>query len=70
MCPNCGKKIPSLDKILVDKPMRAKVADYIDKAIEDSKKEGDDEFASNDSGSGPAGGQVSSGVIFFRDTLI
>lgn len=50
--------------------MRAKVADYIDKAIEDSKKEGDDEFASNDSGSGPAGGQVSSGVIFFRDTLI
>ncbi|KXN87414.1 hypothetical protein AN958_08845 [Leucoagaricus sp. SymC.cos] len=39
-CPNCSKKIPSLDKLIVDKPMRTKVSDYIEKAIEDSKKEG------------------------------
>ncbi|TFK53422.1 DWNN-domain-containing protein [Heliocybe sulcata] len=39
VCPNCGKKIPSLDKLIMDKPTRTKVADYIDKAIEESKKD-------------------------------
>lgn len=48
ICPNCGKKVPSLDKLIVDKPMRSKVGDYIDKAIEESKKEGDDESAAKD----------------------
>jgi protein MPE1 len=38
LCPSCGKKIPSLDKLVVDKPMRTKVTDYIDKVIEDSRK--------------------------------
>lgn len=33
----------------MDKPTRAKVADYIDKAIEDSKKEGEEEPAPNGS---------------------
>lgn len=47
LCPNCGKKIASLDKILMDKPTRTKVADYIDKAIEDSKKDGEDEPLAN-----------------------
>jgi protein MPE1 len=41
----------------MDKPMRTKVADYIDKVIETSKKDGDDDFASN--GSGSANGPVS-----------
>ncbi|KAF8202266.1 DWNN domain-containing protein [Pholiota molesta] len=40
ICPNCGKKILSLDKLSIDKPTRTKVADYIEKAIEESKKEG------------------------------
>ncbi|KAK7025255.1 hypothetical protein R3P38DRAFT_3269965 [Favolaschia claudopus] len=43
VCPNCSKKIPSLDKLIVDKPMRTKVLDYIENAIEESKKEGGDE---------------------------
>ncbi len=46
VCPNCGKKIASLDKLIVDKPMRIKVADYIDKAIEESKREGGSEEGS------------------------
>ncbi|KAH9479364.1 putative RING finger protein P8B7.15c [Psilocybe cubensis] len=40
VCPNCQKKIPSLDKLAVDKPTRTKVTDYIEKAIEESRKEG------------------------------
>lgn len=40
ICPNCSKKIASLDKLLADKPMRTKVADYIEKAMEESKKDG------------------------------
>ncbi|KAF8809466.1 DWNN-domain-containing protein [Phlegmacium glaucopus] len=43
ICPNCSKKIASLDKLLVDKPTRMKVSDYIEKAIEESKKEGGEE---------------------------
>ncbi|THH16960.1 hypothetical protein EW146_g3757 [Bondarzewia mesenterica] len=39
LCPNCGTKIASLDKLTVDKPTRAKVHDYIDKEIEASKEE-------------------------------
>ncbi|KAL0567645.1 Protein mpe1 [Marasmius crinis-equi] len=39
ICPNCAKKIPSLDKLVADKDTRAKVSEYIEKAIEESKKE-------------------------------
>ncbi|KAK1232127.1 Protein mpe1 [Marasmius sp. AFHP31] len=39
ICPNCAKKIPSLDKLAADKETRTKVNDYIEKAIEESKKE-------------------------------
>ena len=42
----------------MDKPMRTKVADYIDKTIEESKKDGDEEFASNGNGTASANGQV------------
>ncbi|PPR08136.1 hypothetical protein CVT24_012350 [Panaeolus cyanescens] len=45
MCPNCGKRVASLDKLMVDKPVRTKVADYIEKAIEESRKEGSEEQA-------------------------
>ncbi|KAJ7247616.1 DWNN domain-containing protein [Mycena haematopus] len=45
VCPNCAKKIASLDKLVVDKPMRTKVTDYIEGVIEESKKEGSDEGA-------------------------
>ncbi|KAF8906284.1 DWNN domain-containing protein [Gymnopilus junonius] len=47
ICPNCGKKIASLDKLTVDKFTRTRVADYIEKAIEESKKEGSGEEASS-----------------------
>ncbi|KAF5383655.1 hypothetical protein D9615_003664 [Tricholomella constricta] len=48
ICPNCAKKVASLDKLVVDKPTRTKVADYIEKAIEDSKKEGEEEVPSKE----------------------
>ncbi|KAJ6591512.1 DWNN domain-containing protein [Mycena vulgaris] len=44
-CPSCAKKIASLDKLVMDKPMRTKVTDYIENVIEESKKEGGDESA-------------------------
>ncbi|KAF9563120.1 DWNN-domain-containing protein [Agrocybe pediades] len=43
ICPNCGKKIQSLDKLIMDKPSRTKVSDYIEKAIEESRKESGEE---------------------------
>lgn len=54
ICPNCAKKIASLDKLIVDKPARIKVVDYIEKAIEDSKKEGEEELTPRDGTSGVA----------------
>jgi len=36
----------SLDKLYVDKPTRSKVADYIERAIEESKKEGGEDSSS------------------------
>ncbi|THH32469.1 hypothetical protein EUX98_g1727 [Antrodiella citrinella] len=39
ICPSCGRKIASLDKLIVDKPMRTRVHDYIDKEIEKSKQQ-------------------------------
>lgn len=58
ICPHCGKKIASLDKLNMDKPMRTKVTDYIEKAIEDSKKDGEEE-GNPSSTSAPSGsGQV------------
>ncbi|TFK73774.1 DWNN-domain-containing protein [Pluteus cervinus] len=42
-CPNCSKKISSLDKLIVDKPARIRVSDYIEKAIEESRKEGEED---------------------------
>lgn len=35
VCPNCSKRIPSLDKLMIDKPMRTKVGDYIDRQIKE-----------------------------------
>lgn len=40
VCPKCGKKIASLDKVLPDQDSRKKVHEYIERAIEDSRKEG------------------------------
>jgi len=42
ICPNCSNRVASLDKLVTDKPTRTKVTDYIEKVIEDSKKEGED----------------------------
>ncbi|KAF9026375.1 DWNN-domain-containing protein [Hymenopellis radicata] len=43
ICPNCSKKIASLDGLEADTPMRAKVNDYIEGEIEMSRMEGADE---------------------------
>lgn len=43
ICPNCSTKIASLDKLILDKPARTKVMDYIDKEIEKSRHEAEDE---------------------------
>ncbi|TFK29708.1 DWNN-domain-containing protein [Coprinopsis marcescibilis] len=40
VCPSCTKKIASLDKLVPDREKRAKVTEYIEKAIEESKKVG------------------------------
>ena len=50
ICPKCGTKIASLDKLIIDKPTRARVMDYIDREIEASKRE--DESFELVSGSG------------------
>ncbi|KAF8513411.1 DWNN domain-containing protein [Hysterangium stoloniferum] len=38
LCPGCGSKIPSLDKLIMDKPARTRVNDYIDKEIKEYQK--------------------------------
>ncbi|KAJ3929921.1 MAG: DWNN domain-containing protein [Lentinula lateritia] len=40
--PNCGKKIASLDKLSPNHEQRRRVSDYIQKAIEDSRREAAD----------------------------
>jgi protein MPE1 len=66
ICPNCSKKIASLDKLLVDKPTRTMVSDYIEKAIEESKREGGEESA----GDVPNGQQASLISLFTRQYLM
>ncbi|KAE9394722.1 DWNN-domain-containing protein [Gymnopus androsaceus JB14] len=39
ICPNCGKKIASLDKLVPDLAERRRVGDYIENAIEESRRE-------------------------------
>ncbi|KZT71975.1 DWNN-domain-containing protein [Daedalea quercina L-15889] len=46
ICPKCGAKIASLDKLIMDKPMRTKVGDYVDKEIEKSRHEPQEELKS------------------------
>jgi hypothetical protein len=57
ICPKCGKKIASLDKLVMDKPMRTIVADHIDKVIEQSRKEGEEGVTAMN-GTAPTGEQV------------
>ncbi|KAH9913922.1 DWNN domain-containing protein [Fomitopsis serialis] len=47
ICPKCSAKIASLDKLIMDKPMRTKVADYVDKEIEKSRHEPQEDSKSN-----------------------
>jgi protein MPE1 len=39
ICPNCASKVASLDKLVVDKMMRKRVVDYINREIEAGQKE-------------------------------
>lgn len=64
ICPNCAKKIPSLDKLIVDKPARTSVSDYIEKAIEDSKKEGEEETTAKSANNSSNGEQVCISKVF------
>lgn len=51
ICPNCSKKIASLDKLIVDKPTRVRVSHYTEKAIEESRREWKEgEFSMNEEG--------------------
>jgi protein MPE1 len=38
-CPNCRKNIASVDRLIMDKPMRTRVMDYIDKQIVEGNAE-------------------------------
>ncbi|KAL5536776.1 MPE1 [Sanghuangporus sanghuang] len=38
ICPKCSRKIPSLDSLMIDKPMRTRVGDYIDKVIKENNE--------------------------------
>lgn len=49
VCPHCAAKIASLDKLVIDKPTRTKVLDYIDKEIEKSRNESQGETAERSS---------------------
>ncbi|KAM5534666.1 hypothetical protein V8D89_011678 [Ganoderma adspersum] len=62
LCPNCARKIPSLDKLIVDKPTRARVHDYVDGEIERSRQEAEkaerqerEKLAAEAEGGGPSG---------------
>lgn len=50
ICPNCSKKIPSLDKLVMDKPMRTRVGDYIDKIIKEINEVEDEAAREGDEG--------------------
>ncbi len=67
LCPNCARKIPSLDKLIVDKPSRARVHDYVDGEIERSRLEAEkadrqerEKLAAEAEGGGPSGDKVRS----------
>jgi protein MPE1 len=68
ICPNCGKKIASLDKLVVDEQMRSKVTAYIEKTVEESKKEVIEEGAVSDAanGSGAAGQVNTQPTLYIR----
>lgn len=38
ICPNCGKKLASLDKLVPDLAERRRVGDHFEKAIEESRE--------------------------------
>ncbi|KIM44717.1 hypothetical protein M413DRAFT_442673 [Hebeloma cylindrosporum] len=71
VCPNCTKKVMSLDKLYADKPTRSKVADYIERAIEESKKEGGEESsngkAETNTNAQPQAGTLEEGTIGEQD---
>lgn len=60
VCPKCSSKIQSFDKLIVDKPTRTKVGDYIDKEIEKSRQEAEEESHREAAAAtaGPSGSKV------------
>lgn len=52
MCPHCSKKIPSLDGLEADKTTRSRVYEYIEKEVEKSRAEGEQDEAA--AGEGPS----------------
>ncbi|KAH8093273.1 DWNN domain-containing protein [Cristinia sonorae] len=58
ICPNCGRKIASLDKLIIDKPMRTRVHDYIDKEIEKSRQQESSASDENKTASGSTAGNA------------
>lgn len=37
-CPNCGSRIATLDRLILDKEMRVRVREYIDRTLEESRR--------------------------------
>jgi protein MPE1 len=64
ICPNCASKVASLDKLVIDKPMRRKVVDYINKEIEAGQRE--EEGQMNDSTSADSLSQVPNSLHYPR----
>ena len=69
ICPNCAAKIPSLDKLVIDKPTRTKVYDYIDKEIEKSRNEAQNETATRSSTPAAGGDKVSPAECALRSSV-
>lgn len=38
ICQKCSRKVPSLENLVIDKPMRTRVGDYIDKVIRENNE--------------------------------
>ena len=65
LCPNCARKIPSLDRLVIDKPTRARVHEYVDgelekvrQAAQNAERQEREKFTVEMEGRGLSGDQV------------
>ncbi|KAI0816962.1 DWNN domain-containing protein [Trametes gibbosa] len=58
LCPHCARKIPSLDKLVIDKPTRARVHEFIDQEVERSRQEAERQERQENEAAAKAGTQA------------